>query len=143
MRRLLFLVLLVVPAIEIALFILIGRSIGIVPTLLGVFVTAVLGALLLRAQGLPLLAEMREALAMGQLPARAFADAMMIGIAGLLLMMPGYFTDALGLLLLVPPVRARAYEALSGRLMAMAMGGARRPPGPGTIDLDSEHWRPR
>lgn len=143
MRRFLFLAFLVVPLIEIAIFILLGQAIGVLPTLLGVLVTAVAGAVLVRAQGLPLLAEIRETLAAGRLPGRAIGDAMMVGIGGVLLMTPGYFTDTLGLLLLVPPVRALLYRELSRRFVVIAPGAARGPSRPDTIDLDGESWRPR
>lgn len=143
MRRFLFLAFLVVPLIEITLFILIGQAIGVLPTLLGVLVTALLGAWLVRAQGLPLLAEIRGAIGAGRLPGREIADVMMVGIAGVLLMTPGYFTDTLGLLLLVPPVRAFVYRELAGRFVVVAAGAARRPSGPRTIDLEDDDWRPR
>jgi UPF0716 protein FxsA len=143
MRRLLFLAFLVVPLIEIALFILIGQAIGIVPTLLGVLVMAVAGAMLVRRQGLSLLTEIRGTVGRGQLPARAIGDAMMVGVAGLLLLTPGYFTDLLGLLLLLPPVRPLVYRELARRVTVVAAGSARRSAGPRTIDLDGESWRPR
>ena len=122
-------------------------------------VTAVAGAALVRAQGLPLIAEIRATLSAGLLPGRAIAEAMMVGIAGVLLMTPGYFTDSIGLLLLVPPVRSLVYREISSRLAGFAVASSARPrasaarpgagpasgpaTGPGTIDLDVESWRPR
>ena len=103
--RVLFITFLAVPLIEIALFITIGQAIGLVPTLLGVVVTAIIGSVLLRWQGLSVLARMRATLDRGQLPARQVGDAMMIGVGGLLLLLPGYFTDLIGLILVVPFTR--------------------------------------
>jgi UPF0716 protein FxsA len=134
--RILFVVFTIVPIIEIAVFIMIGQAIGILPTLLGILVTAVIGALLVRIQGLSLIAEIRETIGRGRLPARAIADAMMVGIAGVLLLTPGYFTDLLGILLLLPPVRTLIYRRVRDRF------GLTVPPGgPRTINLDQSDFR--
>lgn len=154
MGRLLFLLFLVVPLIEIGLFIVIGQTIGLVPTLLGVVVTAMIGSFIIRMQGVSLLLEIRRLTGQGQLPARQIADGVMLAVAGALLLTPGYFTDAMGFLLLVPPVRLMIYDFLKGRVSVMATvqtrsssGGAgdagHRPrrPDDGVIDLDDDHWR--
>jgi UPF0716 protein FxsA len=145
--RLLFAIFLLVPMVEIALFILLGNAIGLWPTLLGVLVTALVGSIVLRVQGIALFNEIRGTMAQGMLPARALGEAMMVAIAGVLLLTPGYFTDTLGLLLLVPPLRAALYEFLKTRMqvvVAGASGPGPRPDGPrGTIDLDSGDWRNR
>jgi UPF0716 protein FxsA len=142
MRRLLFVIFMAVPLIEIGLFILLGQTIGLWPTLLGVLATAIIGAVLVRAQGRSLVAEIRATVGRGQLPARALGDAMMVGIAGVLLMTPGYFTDLLGILLLIPQVRALIYRQLASRFRIMPQRPA-GPSGPRTIDLDGDDWRPR
>jgi len=148
--RLLFAVFMIVPLIEIALFVVIGNAIGLWPTLTGVVVTAVVGSLVLRLQGAAVFAEIRQTMGRGMLPARAIADAMMIGVAGALLLTPGYFTDVAGALLLVPAIRSAIYAFLRSRIRVVGAppgaggphpGGAR--PGPNTIDLDDEEWRPR
>ena len=82
------------PLIEIALFIVIGQAIGLWLTLLGVIVIAIIGTAIIRWQGLSLLAEIRTNFRQGQLPARALADAMLVAIAGVLMVVPGYFTDS-------------------------------------------------
>jgi UPF0716 protein FxsA len=100
-------------------------------------------------QGLSLLNEMRSTVGRGQLPARAIADAMMIGLAGLLLLLPGYFSDLIGVLLLIPPVRSAIYAFLKSRVTVVTTtssggpGFAQRRVDDGTIDLDSDEWRPR
>jgi UPF0716 protein FxsA len=136
--RVLFAIFTVIPIIEIAVFLMLGQAIGIWPTLLGIVVTAVLGAVLLRHQGRSLMAQIRQTVGRGQLPARALADAMMVGIAGVLLLTPGYFTDVLGILLLIPPVRTLIYSRLRERFTIVPQAPQT---GPRTIDLDEGDYR--
>jgi UPF0716 protein FxsA len=146
MGRLLFAVFMIVPLIEIALFVIIGNAIGLWPTLLGVLVTAIVGSLVLKWQGQALFSEIRTTMARGALPARALAEAMMVGIAGVLLLTPGYFTDLLGILLLTPPIRSAIYLFLKSRIAVVAPTPAGYDPrraDPGTIDLDESGWRRR
>lgn len=94
-----------VPILEIAAFIKIGGWIGLLPTLLGCVVTAVIGAFLVRLQGFEVVRRAQVSLARNELPVDQLAHGVFILIAGVLLMTPGYVTDAMGFLLLVPPVR--------------------------------------
>ena len=94
-----------VPILEIAAFIKIGGWIGLLPTLLGCVVTAVIGAFLVRLQGFEVIRRAQTALARSELPVDQLAHGVFILIAGVLLMTPGYVTDAMGFLLLVPPLR--------------------------------------
>ena len=149
MARVFFLVFLLVPLVEIACFVLIGQAVGVLPTLAGVLITALIGALVLRAQGLSLIAEIQSTMGRGQLPARALAEAMMVGVAGLLLLLPGYFSDLLGILLLIPPLRAGLYNLLKSRMVVVAAGSSSqawrngRLDGDETVDLDPDDWRQR
>ncbi len=154
MGRLLFLLFLAVPLIEIGCFIVIGEAIGLWPTLASVVVMAVIGALVLRVQGLSLINEIRQSVGQGQLPARALADAMMVFIAGMLLLLPGFFSDIIGLILLIPAVRGGIYSFLRSRVQVVSTTSAgfgyaegaeplRRDLPDGTVDLDSDEWRPR
>ena len=142
MGRLIFVVFTIVPLIEIACFIVIGNAIGLWPTLAGVLVTALVGSILIRAQGIAVIREIRETIGRGQLPTRALADAMMVGVAGALLLAPGYFTDLIGILLLVPPVRSLIYRFAASRITMVSPRPAYRS-GPGMVDLDEDNWRPR
>lgn len=142
MGRLIFVVFTIVPLIEIACFILIGNAIGLWPTLAGVLVTALIGSILIRMQGIALLREIRETIGQGRVPTRALGDAMMVGIAGALLLAPGYFTDLIGILLLIPPVRAVLYRFLASRVTVVAPAAYRQAQ-PGTVDLGEDSWRPR
>ncbi len=142
--RILFFVFLAVPLIEIALFILIGQAIGVVPTLLGVLITAIAGSLLIRWQGMAALRDMQAAMSRGELPARQMGDAMLIGLGGLLLLLPGYFSDALGLLLLIPWTRELLYRLLARNFRVVEVGPAGyRPVDPSLIELDETDWRSR
>lgn len=104
------------PIIEIALFIMLGNAIGLLPTLLGVVVTAFIGSIVIKAQGSSLIEKIRQTTAAGVLPAKQLAEGMMIGIAGALLLTPGYFTDFVGFLLLVPNVRTLIYNKIKEQI---------------------------
>ena len=122
MRFLVPLLLLVVPVIEIALFILIGGQIGLGWTLLMILVTAIGGTLLLRAQGFAVMARIRSETQAGRIPGRELAHGLMLLLAGVLLLTPGFFTDAIGFLLFVPPLRDAIYGGLKARLFAVVPG---------------------
>lgn len=105
MFALLFLLFLLTPLIEIALFIQVGGWIGLWPTLAIVVITAVLGAALWRAEGLATIARAQAALNKGEIPVQEVAGGAFLIFAGALLLTPGFFTDTVGFLLLIPPVR--------------------------------------
>lgn len=94
-----------VPILEIAVFIQAGEAFGLWPTLGVVILTAIAGATLLRAQGLVTLARARQSLDRGEIPVEEVFTGLCLLVAGALLLTPGFVTDALGLLLFVPPVR--------------------------------------
>jgi UPF0716 protein FxsA len=100
-----FLLFIIVPLIELFLFLLIGRYIGILPTFGIILLTGILGAALARTQGMRALAKYQEAIAAGRLPHEAVIDGLLILVAGALLLTPGFLTDTIGCLLLAPPVR--------------------------------------
>jgi len=143
----LLLVFVAVPMIEIALFIQIGGTIGLWPTLGIVVLTAVVGTTLMRIQGLTALGRLRSRLAAGQDPVGPIADGALILVAGMLLLTPGFFTDTVGLLLLVPAVRAALIREIAARVSVRAAsvsaGSAQyehgeRPRRPETIDTEYE-----
>ena len=116
----LFAVLVAVPIIEIALFIQVGGAIGLFPALAIVIATALAGTILLRSQGVATLSRLQSSVAEGRNPMNPIAHGAMILVSGVLLLTPGFFTDALGLTLLIPQVRARLIKAGAAR---MAQGG--------------------
>lgn len=154
MGRLLFLIFLIVPIVEIGIFIAVGNSIGMMPTLIGVVITAVLGSFIIRKQGLSLISEIQQLMAAGALPARQIADGLMLAISGALLLTPGFFTDFFGFLLLVPAFRLLVYNALKSRIQIVS-GFSASSQTPFTtefvepnitkdadiVDLDENDWR--
>lgn len=109
----------VVPLVELALLIQVGRWMGLLPTVALVVITGILGATLARLQGLATLARFQKALNEGRLPHRELIEGVFILVAAAVLLTPGLLTDATGFLLLVPPVRralvARVERWLQGR----------------------------
>ena len=101
----LFLAFTLIPVAEIYLFIKIGGSIGAFNTVILVILTAFAGAYLAKMQGLQTMLKVRASLEQGILPQEELVDALLILIAGLVLLTPGFLTDALGLLLLYPTTR--------------------------------------
>ncbi|VAX14559.1 FxsA protein [hydrothermal vent metagenome] len=124
--RILFLLFLSIPVIEIYLLIRVGEVIGAIPTIFMVVFTAVLGVTLLRWQGLVTLTEVQAAMARGELPAMALLEGALLLIAGALLLTPGFFTDTIGFVLLIPPLRRSLAQSLLLRGMFQAGGGFRR-----------------
>lgn len=139
----LFLLFVMVPIIEIALFIQVGGAIGLWPTLAIVVLTAIIGTALMRAQGIMALNRLQQAIADGGDPATPLIEGAMILVAGVLLLTPGFFTDTAGLLLLLPPVRMALIRWGSARVLASGFtfvstgttGPARRP-NQDTIDAE-------
>ncbi len=123
-----------VPILELYVIIKVGGLIGVLPTVVLLFGMSVLGATLLRHQGRGAWQRFNQALAEGRFPGREVADGLMITVGGVLLLTPGFITDAVGLLLLLPPTRAiarRLLQAYAGRrLMVVGMGGVRGGPRP-------------
>lgn len=94
-----------VPIVEIAVLIEVGGAIGVWNTIALVILTAIAGTALLRIQGLATLARVQDSLARDTFPASALFDGACLLVAGVLLLTPGFVTDALGLVLFVPPFR--------------------------------------
>ena len=101
----LFLAFTLVPFIEIYLLIKIGGQVGAFNTILIVILTGLLGASLARLEGLRTMTKVRDSLNRGDLPAEEMLDAMLIFVAGVVLLTPGLITDLAGLALLVPKAR--------------------------------------
>ncbi len=117
----LFLIFVAVPIIEIGLFVQVGGAIGLWPTLAIVLLTALAGTSLMRRQGMMTLNRLQNSLATGENPADPMAQGAMILVAGILLLTPGFFTDTLGFLLLLPPVRRVIIRWVSSRISVGGM----------------------
>jgi UPF0716 protein FxsA len=105
-----------VPLLELALLIEIGRRIGTIATLALILITGVLGAFLARRQGLAVLQRVRSELHQGRLPGQPIADGVLILLAGAMLITPGILTDALGFACLIPATRRLIKAAIWRRL---------------------------
>lgn len=136
----LFAIFIAVPLIEIALFIKVGGWLTLWPTLGIVLLTGIIGSFLVRQQGLRVIAQLRQAGPDMQNPLSPLAHGALILFAGVLLLTPGFFTDAVGFALMVPGVRAVVIRALASRItVAGFAGGASRPvQDDGIIDADFE-----
>lgn len=103
--RLFLILFIAIPLIEIYFLIQVGEVIGAWPTVLLVVLTAVIGVGLLRWQGTTTLMRFQTELARGGLPAMPLFEGVLLLVAGALLLTPGFVTDAIGFILLIPPLR--------------------------------------
>jgi UPF0716 protein FxsA len=145
MGRILFIAFLLVPLTEIYVLIQVGGLIGALPTVVLVVFTAVLGAVLIRVQGLATVARMRQSMDRGELPALELLEGACLLAAGALLLTPGFVTDTVGFVLLVPGLRRALIVAIAARGVrprAPPPGGpgANTPAGPGRV-IEGEYRR--
>lgn len=143
----LFAALVAVPLAEIALFVVLGGRIGLWPTLALIVLTALIGAWMLRLQGFAVLARAQRQLAEGTLPVTEVFEGLCLLVAGVLLLTPGFLTDAVGALLLLRPVRLMLYRRVSRHLEVHAGGAGPRGGDPRAgagpiIDADFEEIEP-
>ena len=122
MRLVLVLLFIVMPIAELALLIQVGSLIGVWWTIALLIADAVLGSVLLRAQGRAAWRRFNEALATGRLPHKEVLDGVLIIFGGALLLTPGFITDIFGLLFLIPPTRAVMRRLLIRRGMLKLVG---------------------
>ncbi|MBD0413755.1 FxsA family protein [Oryzicola mucosus] len=137
------LLILLMPLFEIAGFVVVGSQIGVLPTLGLVILSSVVGVLLLRVQGFGVMTRIRAALAAEQDPSREVIHGVMILLAGLLLVIPGFITDIIGLALFLPPVRDLGWKLLrrNVKMDTRVYGFRRQNARDGkTIDLDETDY---
>ncbi len=121
MALFLVLIFIVLPIAELYVIIKVGEAIGVLPTIALLLLDSFLGAALLRSQGRAAWRRFNEALAAGRIPTREVFDGAMVILGGAFLITPGFITDVIGILLLVPPSRA-IFRGLVAR-MALAPRG--------------------
>ncbi|MEH6456481.1 MAG: FxsA family protein [Cocleimonas sp.] len=123
-----FILFLVIPIIEIFFLIKVGEVIGAFPTIILVVLTAVIGAGLLRQQGLSTLARFQKNLSTGKIPAQEMVEGILLAVGGALLMTPGFVTDTMGFLCLLPFSRkfiaAKVIKRSSAKFTAGMSGGS-------------------
>lgn len=130
----LILLFIVVPLAELAVIIEVGQAIGVGPTIAILLLDSILGGYLLRAQGLAAWRRFNDTARAGRMPHREAFDGALVIFGGALLLTPGFITDVLGLLLLIPPTRALARRAVAGlvaRRVFVGVVGRGRPGGVG------------
>jgi len=111
--------LLLLPLLEIAGFVIVGREVGALATVGLVILSSVAGSLLLRHQGFGVMARARAEMDAGRDPSRQLAHGAMIVLAAILLIIPGFITDIFAILLLLPPVRDLAWRAFKSRIVTV------------------------
>jgi UPF0716 protein FxsA len=118
----LFVALIGIPVLEIYVVIQVGEAIGVLPTLALLVLDALAGAALMRSQGRAVWSKARQTLAAGRAPTREILDGALVIAGGALLIAPGFITDLLGALLLLPPTRAVARRLVVGHFMRKVPG---------------------
>ncbi len=118
----------VVPIAELYVLFQIGSAIGLAPTIALLILDSLLGAALMRSQGRAVWMRFNRTLAQGRMPGREVLDGALVIFGGALLLTPGFLTDILGLILLLPPTRALVRKVLvtrfAGRVVSTAAAGA-------------------
>lgn len=129
----LLLIFVLVPVMELSVLIRVGEALGSWTTVALVIFTAVVGVSLVRSQGISTLMQVQQKLARGEAPGQEIVEGMMLAVAGLLLLIPGFVTDFLGLILLTPftriPVAGYFYKRMQQK--AKTHGGFQAGFGPG------------
>jgi len=128
-----------IPLVEIAILIKIGKIIGAGYTIALVIGTAFLGVSLLRIQGISTLAKVQSNVNRGQLPATELIEGLILLISGVLLLTPGFFTDILGFLMLVPMLRQKLAETFFVNFMKNRINIRQTQTRTGNI-IEGEHW---
>jgi UPF0716 protein FxsA len=133
MPLLLLVLFIVVPIVELFVIIQVGIAIGVLPTIALLIADSILGAYLMRSQGRAAWRRFNVALAEARVPHREVLDGVLVIFGGALLLTPGFVTDILGILLLLPPTRAAIRSVLARRLLprlvVSGFGGIGSPPG--------------
>ena len=133
-----------IPLVEIMVFIKVGGEIGALNTIAITVITALIGVVLIRIQGLSVLMRARAALERQETPVNEIFEGIFLAVAGLFLILPGFVTDTIGFLLLIPPLRRAlaAYVAAHSTFVAANIRGAgsmRRPGDDGGTIIDGEY----
>jgi len=130
MFRFLFVLFIIIPIIEIALLIQVSDVIGGVATIALVVITAILGAKMVKQQGMGALQNAQTQMAQGQMPAKELFTGICVIIAGVLLLTPGIMTDVFGLLLLTPAIRNKLASGLASQATVRMSAGMQQGPSP-------------
>jgi UPF0716 protein FxsA len=123
MPLLLFGLFIVVPVVEIWLIVQVGQAIGVIPTIVLLLLDGILGSWLVRREGRKAWAALRDATAAGRVPAKEAADGALVLVGGAFLLAPGFLTDAVGLLCILPVtrplLRGAIWRFVTGRVVVL------------------------
>jgi len=122
----LFLIFVVTPIVELAVIVQVAGSTGVMNTIGLLVLVSLVGAWLVRREGLGILRLAQAELAKGRMPGRELVDGLLVLLAGALMLTPGFVTDAVGLALLLPPVRAVLRLVATRRLSRSVDAGRTR-----------------
>ena len=136
---LILIILVSLPLLEIAVLVAVGSKIGVFATIGFVILTGALGTFLLKLEGASAFSRLQTQLKSGRPPEKELANAAMIMLAGVFLIIPGFVSDVIGLLLFLPPVRAFVIHSLAGRVTVVRPQEYRREDG--VVDLDESEFR--
>jgi len=143
----LFLVFVVTPIVELAVIVQVAGSTGVLNTIVLLVLVSVVGAWLVRREGLGILRRAQREAAAGRIPGREMIDGLLVLGAGALMLTPGFVTDAVGLALLFPPTRALVRAVATRRLTrSVASSGTvftygwRGDTMPESVVLDADSW---
>ena len=109
---------LLVPLLELYVFVEVADAIGFLPTVAWIIVVSVVGAWIVKREGMSALRRANQQVANGQVPTNELVNGVLILFGGALLLTPGFFTDVLGLLLVLPPTRALLRSTVKRRFVA-------------------------
>jgi UPF0716 protein FxsA len=129
----------VVPIAELAVIIQVGQSIGVLNTVALVILVSVVGAALVKREGIGVLHRVQRQVAAGKVPGRELADGFLILLAGALLLTPGFLSDVVAIALLLPPVRAVVRPVLLAKLEVRAARATFGGPPAGRSRRDGGH----
>ncbi|GAB1079530.1 MAG: FxsA family protein [Shewanella algae] len=119
-----FIIFVLIPVVELSVLIRVGEVLGSWNTVALVILTAVVGVSLVRSQGLSTLMSVQKKLAAGEAPGQEIVEGMMLAMAGILLLIPGFVTDLIGLILLTPITRAPLARYFYQRMQLKVVAGA-------------------
>lgn len=118
----LFVVLLVVPVVELIVIVQMAGVIGVLPTVLSLVLISAAGAWLVKREGLGAIRRVQNQIARAEIPTDGLVDGLLVLLAGAMLVFPGFVTDTFGLILLVPPVRSLVRRVVIKRFRARVAG---------------------
>jgi UPF0716 protein FxsA len=139
--QIVFLIVLIIPFAEIYLLLQVGSVIGAFPTIFLVVFTAILGAWLLKQQGFATFHRFQLSLAQGEIPAYEMIEGPIILAGGLLLLTPGFITDALGFACLIPQIRQKIAKYVIENHLVQAGGPFQQTKDAGGNVLEGEYTK--